>query len=642
MPRLAALVVLALVFAAADTLLVRSAFAHRELGVELYAQAVLLWLALGVLALVPAALSERRRRHRRAAAGPAVEAGRKSALLAAWMAGPVLLHASLDRHQGIGGDLAGLLSWRALLDVGLASAAIALVFLATRGLLRRVRPARAAAAAALLALLAGSLVGFHERLPRTHAGAPASAERPATAERPNVLLLVWDTARAKSLELYGYDRPTTPELAELAESSVVFRYARSASNYTLTSHLSMLTGVYPSHHGARLLRQVYDPQATPPVTAAFADAGYRTGAFVGTSVLAARTGTAWRFEVFDDLVDPPVCDTHAWALVHDLQALLAGLLPALNDNGMPHWFQDFQRPASEVLARAAAWIASDDPRPYFCWINLYDVHWPYVPASEPRERWVEPYSGPATGYLMRADGWDELRRWTTQDKDHVRQLYDAEMWDLDRQVAAFLERVDLERTALLLTADHGEAFGEGGLFEHDDILECQVRVPLLVRPAGGVAPRVDERRTAGIDVAPTLLDLAGLLPPDRQDQPPHLGHSLLRPAQERDILVEDRDRPDPTKVRFALYHDRWKLVRRRLGEETEHRLYDLEKDPNGLTDRSQIHPDVVEFLIGRMDALRARWGADDLADQAVGGFQNLEALENLGYLDGERDEDDAP
>jgi arylsulfatase A-like enzyme len=243
---------------------------------------------------------------------------------------------------------------------------------------------------------------------------------------------------------------------------------------------------------------------------------------------------------------------------------------------------------------------------------------------------------------MRADGWDELRRWTAEDKDHVRQLYDAEMWDLDRQVAAFLEGLDLERTALLLTADHGEAFGEGGLFEHDDILECQVRVPLLVRPAGGVAPRVDERRTAGIDVAPTLLDLAGLLQPDEQDQAPHLGQSLLRPIPERDLLVEDRDRPDPTKVRFALYHDRWKLVRRRLGEETEYRLYDLEKDPNGLTDRSQIHPDVVELLIERMDALRARWGADDLADQAVGGFQNLEALENLGYLDGERDGDDAP
>jgi arylsulfatase A-like enzyme len=351
-------------------------------------------------------------------------------------------------------------------------------------------------------------------------------------------------------------------------------------------------------------------------------------------VLAARTGTAWRFEVFDDLVDPPVCDTHAWALVHDLQALLAEWLPPLRNNGLPHWFQDFQRPAREVLAKAAAWIAADDPRPWFCLVNLYDVHWPYVPAPEPRARWVEPYSGPATGYLKRADGWDEHRRWTPEDQDHVRQLYDAEMWELDRQVAAFLGQIDLERTALVLTADHGEAFGEGGLFEHDDILECQVRVPLLVRPPGGVAPRVDERRAAGIDVAPTLLDLAGLWQPDEQDRSPHLGQSLLRPEVERDLLVEDRDHPDPTKVRFALYHERWKLVRRRLGEETVYRLYDLQKDPNGLTDRSLIHPDVVAQLIERMDALRARWGADDEADQAIGGFQNREALQNLGYLDG--------
>ena len=458
-------------------------------------------------------------------------------------------------------------------------------------------------------------------------------------------MLVWDTARAKSLHLYGYERPTTPTLAKLAESSVLFRCARSASSYTLTSHLSMLTGVYPSHHGARLVRQVYDPSKTPTVAADFADAGYRTAAFVGTSVLTARTGVAWRFEVFDDLVDPPVCDTHAWALVNDLQALLAETVPAFNNNGLPHWFQDFQRPASEVLAKAAAWIAESDPRPFFCLINLYDVHWPYVPAEEPRERWVDPYEGPATGYLLRADGWDEDYVMTLEDRDHVRQLYDAEMWDLDRQVGAFLEGLDLDRTALVLTSDHGEALGEDNLFEHDDVLECQVRVPLCVRPAGGTEPRVDATPVSGIDIAPTLLDLAGLYDPDQPSPggeavPRFFGHSLLRPIPERDLLVEDRDRPDPTKIRFALYHDRWKLERRRLGETVEDRLFDLAEGPNGLADVSFRYPEVVDELIGRLDELRARWGADDEADQRLGGPTNAATLQGLGYVDDVEDDAD--
>ena len=87
--------------------------------------------------------------------------------------------------------------------------------------------------------------------------------------------------------------------------------------------------------------------------------------------------------------------------MHDVQALLAINFEALNQNGLPHWFQDFQRPALEVLERAAAWVDEPDPRPWFCLVNLYDVHWPYVPEGESRERWVDEYSGPVDGYLKR-------------------------------------------------------------------------------------------------------------------------------------------------------------------------------------------------------------------------------------------------
>jgi len=633
--RLAALPVLALLFGALDTLLVRHQFAHRDLGAELFGQACLLWLALGALSLVPAGLwsawRARRRPERPPPSAPAAVASQ-----AAWTAGPVLLHMSLDRHTDLGGDLTGLLSFGAVLDLVLTAAALVLMARGGRALLARLGTRRVGAVLALVAALAGLLVRFHAE-PRLS----PPEESPAAADRPNVLLMIWDTSRAKSVNLYGYARETTPFLNDLASSSVLFKFARSVSSYTLTSHLSMLTGVYPSHHGARLMRQVYDPDKTPSVAEDFAAAGYRTGAFVGTGVLSARTGTIAGFEVFDDLVDPPVCDTRAWALVHDVQAVLSDWIPALKNNGMPHWFQDFQRPASSVLASATAWLERPDPRPWFCMINMYDVHWPYLPGAEAVAHWVEPYDGPASGYLSRADGWDEEYQMEEADRVHVRDLYDAELWELDRQVRAFVERLDLDRTALVITSDHGEAFGEGGQWEHNDILECQLRVPLLVRPAGGVAGREDRTPVSGVDVAPTLLDLAGLLDPQPAAESGagrFKGHSVLRAPAERDLLVEDRDHLDWDDVRIALYHDRWKLVRLGLGDEAVYQLHDLKVDPNGVNDVIAENPEVAERLRERLDALRATWNADDEADRrAAGGFSNAAALRALGYLGGDEE-----
>jgi len=625
--RLVALPILALVFGAVDTLLVRWEFDHRPLQAPLFWQSALLWLAFGVLALVPASLAQRLVSRRRDGGPPgAREQAASVAWLAAWMAGPVLVHARVDRHTAIGGDVSGLLSLGALLDLLLGLAFVALLFFATRAAVARLGGLRLGAALALAALACGLFVGF-----RADTGGTGSSVAEAPAG-PNVLLMVWDTTRSKNLSLYGYGRETTPFLDRVAETSLVFDRARSASSYTLTSHLSMLTGVYPSHHGARLRRQVFDPFATPSVAEDFARAGYRTGAFVGTGVLRAQTGAAWAFEHFDDLVDPPVSDTHAWALVHDLQAVLAATVPGMSFNGLPHWFQDFQRPARRVLENARAWIEEPDPRPWFCLINMYDVHWPYVPAPEARERWVRPYDGPADGYLKRSDRYRKEYKLRGPDRLHVRDLYDGEMWSLDREVEAFLAAIDLDRTAVVITSDHGEAFGEGGRWEHDDILECQVRVPLIVRPAGGIAGHRSDVPASGVDVAPTLLALAGLEPLAGEGPGPRFdGIDLLAADAHRSLLVEDRDHLDPLDVRLALYEGKWKLLRLGLGTGLTWELFDLEADPEGLSDVAADHPDVVEELKGRMEALRAAWGADDERDLLQGGDVNAEALEALGY-----------
>jgi arylsulfatase A-like enzyme len=470
---------------------------------------------------------------------------------------------------------------------------------------------------------------------------PPSEPRPAPppsidavlAAKPNVLLLVWDTTRSGHLGPYGYDRDTTPNLARFAEESIVFEEARSVSIFTFTSHLSMLTGKYPAATGARMIsRMQLDPRLCESVATHFSDAGYRTGAFVGTWVLHATTGIRRGFEVYDDRVDPAVGSTYAWSLVHDVQAVLADKLGILKANGQPHWFQDFQRPASEVLSAALEWIGEDDPRPWFCMVNLYDVHWPYVPSAESRERWVRPYAGPMDGYLFRSNAYPPGHVPTAEDGRHVGELYDAEMWQLDAEVDRFLAALELERTntAVVLTSDHGEAFGEGGRFEHDDILEPQVRVPLLVRLPGAVPHRGRRSlRASGIDIAPTLLGLAGLgVPADVH------GIDLLAadPGADREVLVEDRDHEGLDDVRLALYSGTWKLVRLGVGESATLHLYDLAADPVAVVDVAQDHPERTQELARRLEELRAPWADLDLAIEPDGGGSSEDALDGLGYL----------
>jgi len=624
---LRSLLVLAPVLAAADSVLVRLAFPWRSAGPELFLQALLVWAAFGLLALWPAARCLAwLERNDDGMGDDGAERGRAAptVLLLAWMAVPVVLHGTIDRHLGLQGNIAALKRADPWIELTLTLGASAVVLWTLTFVLRRF-PARPLA----LAAVAGALISGPFLPLRSRPSAP-SVQAAAGDERPNLLLMIWDTCRPDHLEPYGHDRPTTPYLAALAEEAVVFENVVSASCFTLTSHFSILTGVYPSTHGARLMRSRFNPRKTELITEHLRRSGYRTGAFVGTDVLAGRTDIRRGFEVYDDAVDPPVCSTYAWGLVHDVQAFLALEFPALNQNGLPHWIQDFQRPASEVLASALAWIEEDDPRPWFAMVNLYDVHWPYLPGEEGRAL-VTSYDGPMDGYLFRSNAWQKGYGLDAADRRHVVELYEGEILDLDREVDTFLRELELERggTALVLTSDHGEAFGEAGRWKHEDITEPQVRVPLLIRlPESAPRGRRVSEPASGVDVGPTLLGLAGLGPLEGFEGIDLLDGEL---SAERLVRVEDRDHIDPWDIRIALYRGHWKLVRWGLGAEVRYELYDLTADSVGEHDVAAEHPDVLAELMELMAAERL---AGDAADGLTGGKEatdQADALRALGY-----------
>ncbi len=619
-----AMLLAALVCAAVDVSLTRIDHAHRAAEWLLPLEAIAGYVVWGLLTWPAARLI-------------ASWTGSRFVAHLVVMATPVALHSVLRDALR---NTALLSEPRTLIDVGLvlgtALGALVLCHLVTR---RSAQPeslddtrSNSGAVRVLGATLGlGAVVAMAPGVFFEGDATASAAENTAEGERPpNLLLLVWDTTRAQNLTPYGYDRDTTPQLAKLAEGGALFENAFSTTVFTLSSHTSMLTGVAPTTHGTTMTNQWLDH---PTIVPLLQRAGYRTGAFVGTKVLRASTNFLEGFDVYDDLVDPPLCDTRLWGMVHDVQAAAAQTFPALNNNGNPHWFETLQRPADDVLANALNFIedAEATDQPWFVFINMFDVHWPYLPVNDAQALFVADYGGPMDGFTFRSDDYPDGYQPKAADKSHIVDLYDAEMFDLDRTVDAFLSKLDLGNgeTTVLMTSDHGEGFGEDRhgeqLWSHEHLHGPQTRVPFLLYAPGDIeAGQTVDAPVSGVDIAPTLLDFAGLSDTFTW---PMLGESLrdLTVTEGRKVYLVDHDNLEPGYDSAAVILGDYKL----FDLEGERTLHDIHADRLDITDVSAEH----EELRGILDK-----ALDEFLDGSVTGGEmtnvDTDVLRALGYMDG--------
>jgi arylsulfatase A-like enzyme len=335
----------------------------------------------------------------------------------------------------------------------------------------------AAFACALVLLVAG--VRAWQRAGGTGnpgAGNPGAKD---SADRPNILLLVWDTVRELNVSLHGYSRPTTPFLERWAAKGVVFDRALATSSWTLPSHASLFTGRFPHELSADF--QAPLDGAFPTLAEVLGNQGYRTAGFVANPYYTSEeTGLARGFDVWQDYRLSP-------------REILLGA-------GAVQWLvgwrsrtilrrHDLKR-APEVTNAFLRWVDRRDRRPFFAFLNYFDAHTPY-------------YAPP--GILQRFAGADP-------ESDH----YDAAIAHLDaeleRLLAALEARGLLKHTIVVLTSDHGEQFGGRGLYDHANSLYRQVVQVPLVLVAPGRAPeglRVPYPVSLR-NVPATLLDLAGI------------------------------------------------------------------------------------------------------------------------------------
>lgn len=307
---------------------------------------------------------------------------------------------------------------------------------------------------------------------------------------PDVLLVTVDTLRADALGAFGAPDGASPNLDALAGGSAVFLRALAASAATAPSHASLFTGHFVRGHsvGARNGPTRLAAE-TPTLAAALAAAGYQTAAFVSNMLLRRQLGFASGFAHYDDR------------------------MPRTEANR-----RVFERTAEQTTEAALAWLAEPHAKPIFLWVHFNDPHGPYTP---PRDA-IPAASGPPgeapLPVLRSQHGLRGIPVYQVVGDERLpsqyRARYAGEVRSFDTWLGRLLAALPRQReTVIVLTADHGEAMGEEGVwFSHGHAVTPDLaHVPLLVR-APGIPPGRIEGLVHHVDVAPTLLEILGLPP----------------------------------------------------------------------------------------------------------------------------------
>ena len=445
-----------------------------------------------------------------------------------------------------------------------------------------------------------------------------------SASLPNVLLIVLDTVRADHLSLYGYNRDTTPNLARLAKQGVRFDRAHSSAPWTLPSHATIFTGRWPHELKIETVGRL---DSTYPTLAEFLGGrGYATAGVVANQFFCGyETGLDRGFATYRDFQVTPGevlrSSSVGWLASKAFTRLQDEVSARLTSQKAAVFSRHHDRkPADEVNREFLDWLGGVKGRPFFAFLNYFDTHSPYFPpATFTKHFGVVPKSR-AEANLVR-DWW--MYRTKPHTAEEIRLMvdsYDDCLAAQDEQIGLLFDQLRqrgvLENTLVIITADHGEEFGEHGQFIHGySLYESATRVPLLiVAPSGVPKDQVVNDSVSLRDLPATVVDLLGIAGPSRFP-----GASLARtwktsaetaadnaaPISELRTLIEPtRDAPaghDVTDQATALFLDKFAYLKREDGQEE---LYNLVADPAQDRDLSQS-PDSEPILARFRAALEA-------------------------------------
>ena len=423
---------------------------------------------------------------------------------------------------------------------------------------------------------------------------------------PDIILISIDSLRPDRLSSYGHHRETSPNIDRLALDSVLFENAFSTTSWTLPSHVSMLTGLYPEAHGVVKGKQKIGDEALL-LSEILQQSGYQTLGVVAGPYLRTKFG-------FDQ----------GWDNYDDYTIRIRGTRATTGRPVTPRQHR-----------RILEMLDKKDERPLFLFLHYWDVHYDYNPPEPWRSQFDPDYEGDLDASFFTRN--DRIHPdMDPRDLEHVLALYDGEIAFTDHYIGLLLE--ELRRRGLyddamiVLTSDHGDEFFEHGQKGHRaNLYNATLRIPLIVKFPnnrwGGSRVGVP---VSVVDIAPTVLELVG------QEGPGGAAGRSLSGLVGSSARMGSRaifaDLGDTDK---SMVVGSWKLISG-AGVPGGVEIYDLSEDPGEQTNLAAgEEPRSQKMLADHSVWLRlARGQASGSGGEAIEyDEETREVLESLGYLD---------
>ncbi len=484
-----------------------------------------------------------------------------------------------------------------------------------------------------LALLGGTLGVVLSR------NAPPDVPLPPgeSSPRPNVLFISLDTVRADHMSLYGYARPTTPRLQAFAQDASVYNHAVSVADMTLASHASMFTGMYPRRHGAHYQPDQPFGRAMPDVPTlaeTLSSRGYASrGVVANYAYLHPLFGFRRGFQTYDYRSPVQLFDPNGTFYLRRVVRSAADWVVPMEQ------FDRLCRSAGEINHEVFPMLEkfAQRKRPFFLFLNYMDVHAPRMPPAEFKDRFPgrDPHLTSQKYYAIVKDVMRQKRALLPRERESAIALYDGSLAYLDDQIGQLIDRLKTlgiyENTMIVITSDHGEAFGERDLMEHSvSVYQDQISVPLLIKFPNTHAARQLEETVSHVDLLPTILNAVGLPVPEGMQGLDLRGmngagsRNVISESFRNAMFVDWNRRFNRTET--SMVSGRMKLIVSTAGKRE---LYDLAVDPQertNLATTADAGADIERQLAAWMKSVTPK-------ARAIGnaGDINLQRLKSLGY-----------
>jgi arylsulfatase A-like enzyme len=472
--------------------------------------------------------------------------------------------------------------------------------------------------------LAGSRASLQIEIDRCDdavAAVPAVVPR-APRDRPNVVLVSIDTLRGDRIGCYGNPRETSPTVDRLAAEGVRFRRVVAPSNWTLPSHYSMMTSLYPTAHGVNPDRALFGGLRRP------------TGA-VGVRGSAAQQTLAERMASLGYLT--AAVTENGW--VHPEFGF---------DQGFVSYVADTAGTLEATRRRVLRWLDEHRELPFFLFVHTYQPHQPYDQPPPYDTMFVDPghvgYAMPGTSVPVEVleDFQKGFFLPTAADVEAFHGLYDGEVRYVDDFMADLVARIGelglSGRTVVVFTSDHGEEIFEHGRFTHGDALYEEVmRVPLIFWGPGRIDSGVEiDRAVSLLDLLPTVVELGG-----GEVDGPVQGRSLLPALTGDPAAVDARDLfaegiGKDSGPLYCVWRGTDKYILAPGGGDAAEELYDLAEDPGETEDLSGTRAATAAALKDAIESwveANREIGSAFRERSAKPDDEVLERLRSLGYVD---------